>query len=55
VPATIAFYLLGVTELSQAYHIARTIDLSVFGYGIAAITIGAFSGAMFGKESWSYD
>jgi hypothetical protein len=50
VPATIAFGLLSVTEIFQAYNIARAIDLSVFGYGIASVAIGAFSGAMLGRK-----
>jgi hypothetical protein len=55
VPATVAFGLLGATELIQAYNIPRAIDLSVSGYGIAAISLGALSGATFGKELQGYD
>jgi glycopeptide antibiotics resistance protein len=48
--AAIALGFLGVTELIQAYNIPRAIDLSVFGYGIVALAIGAFSGVKFGTE-----
>jgi VanZ family protein len=50
VPATIAFGLLSVTEIFQAYNITRAIDSSMFGYGIASVAIGAFSGAMLGRK-----
>jgi VanZ family protein len=55
VPAAIGMSLLGGTELFQAYNIARAINVSLLGYGIITIMIGAFSGATFGMRVRSYE